>query len=95
VCFKLSGAAAAFDRHQMVMGPGSEAGTTINIFRFAETSLTPIANHRRITAIPSRKRGRRPSSRTLGRVAVDAAASSRVLCARTSDAEAYGEVVWS
>jgi hypothetical protein len=26
---------------------------------------------------------------------VDAAASSRGFCARTSDVEAYGEVVWS
>ena len=65
------------------------------LFRFSEVALTPAANHRLIAAILSRKRGRRPSSRTLGQVAVDAAASSRALCARTSDAEAYGEVVWS
>ena len=57
--------------------------------------FSSAANHRLIAPILSRKRGRRPSSRTLGRVAVDAAASSRALCARTSGAEAYGEVVWS
>jgi hypothetical protein len=30
-----------------------------------------------------------------GRDAVDAVAASRALCARTNDALAYGEVVWS
>jgi hypothetical protein len=46
-------------------------------------------------AVLSRKRGRRPSSRTLGQDAVDAMASSRAFGARTNGAIAYGEVVWS
>jgi hypothetical protein len=47
------------------------------------------ANHRLIAPIPFQKRGRRPSSRTLERVAVDAFVS------QASDIDAYGEVVWS
>src|SRR5229473_2664431 len=60
------------------------------------------------SAILSPKKGRWPSSRTLGRDAVDAAAScarwdgraafgpvSDPWDVRTSGAEAYGEVVWS
>ena len=58
--------------------------------------------------ILSLRKGRWPSSRTLGRDAVDAAAScarwdcragfrarERSKCVLTSGAEAYGEVVWS
>ena len=44
---------------------------------------------------PVPKEGTSATSLTLGRVAVDAAASSRALGARASDAFAYGEVVWS
>jgi hypothetical protein len=42
-----------------------------------------------MTAIPSHPEGRRPSSPTLGRDAVDAKYR------KTSDADADGEVVWS
>jgi hypothetical protein len=60
----------------------------------------------RTSAILSRRKGRRPSSRTLGWDAVDAAVSGvkfvrravfreRATARRTYDAEAYGEVVWS
>ena len=59
-------------------------GRRLELFRF---SLP--ANHRLIAPIPFQKRGRRPSSRTLERVAVDAFVS------QASDIEAYGEVVWS
>ena len=63
-------------------------------------------NHRHIMAIPSYSEGRWPSSRTLGRGAVDAAASgARVVAGRvsrersngaqTNDADAYGKTVWS
>jgi hypothetical protein len=60
----------------------------------------------RTPAILSPRKGRWPSSRTLGWDAVDAAVSSvkfvrravfreRATARRTYDAEAYGEVVWS
>ena len=39
---------------------------------FPKLSLTPDPNHRLISSIPSRERGRWPSSLTLGRGAVDA-----------------------
>ena len=66
------------------------------------TQITPTT-----PAIPSREEGRWPSSRTLGRVAVDAAASGAWSCSqgglrsvsqhnvRTTGAEAYGKAVWS
>jgi hypothetical protein len=57
--------------------------------------------------IPSRKEGRWPSSRTLGRGAVDAAVPAcrcdrradfileRSIGAQTNGTEAYDEIVWS
>jgi hypothetical protein len=66
-----------------------------------ETQITPTT-----PAIPSREEGRWPSSRTLGRVAVDAAASGAWSCSqggpwpvsgrnvRTTGEAAYGKAVW-
>jgi len=72
----------------MLMGPGSEAGTTKNIFRFSENNLTSP----QITCMfrPSRstKRGGSRSSRNAGRDAVDAEVPI------TNGTEADGEVVW-
>jgi hypothetical protein len=75
--------------------------------RRAEFRFHRRANHFLTPAILSPRKGRWPSSRTLGRDAVDAAAScarrdrragllvSDLRGVRTSGAEAYGEVVWS
>ena len=63
-------------------------------------------NQWQIIAIPSLERGVGPSSRTLGRVAVDAAAlraqgdrraviRERFTARKTSDIAAYGKTVWS
>jgi hypothetical protein len=59
------------------------------IFCFTEIILIADPNQWTIVAILSREEGRRPSSRTLGQDAVDAAAQL------TSGADAYGEDVWS
>src|SRR6267142_4712367 len=69
-------------------------------FAFAVGQITS-----RTLAILSRRKGRWPSSRTLGWDAVDAAVSGvkfvrravfreRATARRTYDGEAYGEVVW-
>jgi hypothetical protein len=63
-------------------------------FRFSEKCLTPDPNQFLIPAVSSLNEGRIAVVTDAGWDAVDAAASSCAFCARTSDANAYGEVVW-